>query len=124
MPRCGHQPSKNAKVPLGFPKGTSSASPALAGQRDSGTVIDAGGVAATTGATALRELAQAPEPLYFRLLVHDDSLAVGASWLDAPSNDVELGWFLARAECRHSHANTRQISELISEHNESQSTSL
>lgn len=73
--------------------GPSTALPAFAGQRDLGTVIHVGGVATTIGATALRELAQTPEPLDFRLLVHDDSLAIGASWLDSLPSDVELGWF-------------------------------
>jgi hypothetical protein len=54
-------------------------------------VIDVGGVATKSGTTALRELAETPEPLHFRLLVHDDSLAIGASWLDARPSDVELG---------------------------------
>jgi len=46
-------------------------------------VIHVGGVTATRGTAALRELAETPEPLHFRLLVHDCSFAIGASGLDA-----------------------------------------
>ena len=54
-------------------------------------MIHVGGVTATRGTAALRELAETPEPLYFRLLVHVDSLAIGASWLSTQPSDVELG---------------------------------
>jgi hypothetical protein len=72
--------SETPKVPLrSLGEGPSSAWPALAGQRDLRAVIDVGGIATKCLRAALRELAETPEPLHFRLLVHDNSLAIGAS---------------------------------------------
>lgn len=101
---------KTPKVPRRCSdEGPSSALPAFAGQRDLGAVIYICGVATTCGTTALSELAETSETLHFRLLVHVDSLAIGASGLDARQSDVERRGTRARAEVRHSHANKSQI---------------
>jgi hypothetical protein len=86
--------------------------PALAGQRDLRAVIDVGGVATKCLRAALRELAETPEPLHFRLLVHDNSLAIGASGSTRPGV-AGRGWYRSRDERCHSYASELKIQPTI-----------